>query len=218
MSHAIALQGFNLLPYRARKRREVRQRRLTILLAASFAGGAAAGAMLGWDALQRARLDERRAALETSLKASSAQSAEHARLVRAEAERRQALQAAQPLAVPRDRFLALLDALADTPPEHGVSLQRVSQRPDEVELAALAPDSRTAARWLKRLEGVRGVQSVEVVEMKRRADTPSAPGKKNVAAAVPERYEFAALVRYARSEPVGKAAAKVSSVSKGGRS
>jgi Tfp pilus assembly protein PilN len=217
MSHAIALQGFNLLPYRARKRREMRQRRLAILLAASFAGGAAVGAVVGWDALQRVHLDERRTALETDLKASSAQTAEHARLVRVEADRRQALQAAQPLAAPRDRFLALLDALADAPPEHGVSLQRVSQRPDEVELAALAPDSRTAARWLKRLEGVRGVQSVEVVEMKRRVDAPSASGKKDGAVAVPERYEFAALVRYARSETAGKAA-KVSPVSKGSRS
>ncbi len=68
-------------------------------------------------------------------------------------------------------------------------LQRVSQRTDEVEIGALAPDSQLAARWLKRLEHARDVQSVEVVEMKQRA----------------ERYEFTALVRYQRSEkPVAK--------------
>ncbi|KND61025.1 Type IV pilus biogeneis protein PilN [Candidatus Burkholderia verschuerenii] len=184
---------FNLLPYRYKKRRALRQRRLAVLIAASVAGGAALGAVVGWDAFERARLDAERATLETSLRASNAQVDEHARLTRAEAERRRARQQAQPLAAPRDRFLALLHALADTPPERGIALQRVSQRTDEVELAAFAPDSPSAARWLKRLEDVAGVQSVEVIEMKRRADTASA---------VPERYEFTALVRYPRGAMV----------------
>lgn len=210
MNAAVMLDGFNLLPYRARKRREVRRRRLALLGAMSLAGCAAVGAVAGWDAFERARLDERRVALEASLRASGAQIDEHARLVRAEAERRRAREAAQPLALPRERFLALLEALADTPPQRGVALQRVSQRTNEVELAALAPDSQTAAKWLKRLESLSGVQAVEVIEMKRRADVAASGRRAEKASAVlGERsghYEFVALVRYA-TDPAKKEAA-----------
>jgi Tfp pilus assembly protein PilN len=216
-AHAVLPDGFNLLPYRYRRRRALRQRRLAMLAVASFAGGVALGAVAGWDAFERARLDTQRVALETSLRASAAPSDEHARLTLDAAERRRARQEAQPLAVPRDRFLALLHALADAPAERGITLQRVSQRAGDVELAALAPDSPAAARWLKRLEGVSGVQSVEVIEMKRRAEA-STPGKRDTnAAASPERYEFTALVRY----PHGASAAgrvtpaRVAATSKG---
>ncbi|WP_250473222.1 fimbrial assembly family protein [Caballeronia sp. GAFFF1] len=187
----------------------MRRQRIAILAAAGLTGCAAVGGVVGWDAFERARLDHRRIALEATLRASSAQIDEHARLLRVEGERRRAREAAQPLAAPRDQFLALLDALADGPASSEVALQRVSQRTDEVELAALAPDSQTAARWLKRLEGLRGVQSVEVVEMKRRAETVS-PGRREVVAPVApvapaaDRYEFTALVRYAQaaSKPI----------------
>ncbi|MDR5821128.1 PilN domain-containing protein [Caballeronia sp. LZ043] len=193
---AAMLDGFNLLPYRARRRREVRRRRLALLAAASIAGCAAVGVVAGRDAFERARLTERRAALEASLLASSAPVDEHARLVRAAEERRRARESAQPLAAPRERFLALLEALADVPAQTGVALQRVSQRTDEVELAARAPDSQAAAHWLKRLEQVRGVEAVEVVEMKRR----SAVATRGVRGAPPSEgaghYEFVALVRY----------------------
>ncbi|WP_309931147.1 PilN domain-containing protein [Caballeronia sp. LZ032] len=193
---AAMLDGFNLLPYRARRRREVRRRRLALLAAASIAGCAAVGVVAGRDAFEHARLTERRAALEASLLASSAPVDEHARLVRAAEERRRARESAQPLAAPRERFLALLEALADVPAQTGVALQRVSQRTDEVELAARAPDSQAAAHWLKRLEQVRGVEAVEVVEMKRR----SAVATRGVRGAPPSEgaghYEFVALVRY----------------------
>ncbi|KAK44542.1 hypothetical protein BG58_24150 [Caballeronia jiangsuensis] len=196
---AAMLDGFNLLPYRARKRREVRRQRLALLGAVTLAGCAAVGAVAGWDMFERARLDERRMALEASLRTSGAQIDEHARLVRAESDRRRAREAAQPLALPRERFIALLEALADAPLQRGVALQRVSQRTNEVELAALAPDSQAAAQWLKRLERVRGVQAVEVVEMKRRAE-PAPSGKRGALPIVGEhsaRFEFVALVRYA---------------------
>ncbi|SAK85191.1 hypothetical protein AWB79_05893 [Caballeronia hypogeia] len=196
---AALLDGFNLLPHRARKRREIRRQRLALLGALSLAGCAAVGAVAGWDMFERARLDERRIALEASLRASGGQMEEHTRLVRAEAERRRARDAAQRLALPRDRFLALLEALADAPPQRGVALQRVSQRNNEVELAALAPDSHTAALWLKRLERLNGVRAVEVTEMKRRAEM-APPGKRKAMTAFadrPEHYEFIALVRYA---------------------
>ncbi|WP_277185990.1 PilN domain-containing protein [Caballeronia sp. BR00000012568055] len=189
MIGAVNHDGFNLLPYRSRKRRELRRRRLIVLAAAGLAGCAGVGAVGGWDAFERSRLDARRAALDASLRTSGAQAEEHARLTRAEAERRRVRQTAQPLAAPRDRFLALLETLAQTPAQRGVSLQRVSQRTDEVELAAFAPDSQSAARWIKGLERVRDVKSVEIVEMKRHVD----------------RYEFSALVRYTSQRQKGDA-------------
>ncbi|WP_321799760.1 fimbrial assembly family protein [Caballeronia sp. J97] len=208
--NAAMLDGFNLLPYRARKRRELRRQRLALIGAVSLAGCAAVAAVAGWDSFERARLDERRMALEVSLHASSAQIDEHARLLRAERDRRRAREAAQPLALPRDRFLALLEALADAPAQRGVALARVSQRTNEVELAALAPDSQAAAQWLKRLERLRGVQAVEVIEMKRRADAaPSA--KRGPSAPVAGRsahFEFVALVRYAADHSYDEAASR----------
>ncbi|MDR5855601.1 fimbrial assembly family protein [Caballeronia sp. LZ062] len=216
MTSVATVEGFNLLPHRARRRRSLRRQRFAILAAAGLAGCAAVGGVVGWDAFQQARLDDRRIALETTLRASSAHIDEHARLLRTEAERRRAREAAQPLAGPRDRFLALLDALAEAPAPGDVALQRVTQRADEVELAALAPDSQMAARWLKRLEALRGVQSVEVVEMKRRAETV-APGRRETVASrdsAAERYEFTALVRYASADgttrPARPAGAKAS--------
>jgi Tfp pilus assembly protein PilN len=210
--NAVMLDGFNLLPYRARRRRERRRQRLALLGAVSLAGCAAVGAVAGWDAFERARLDERRVALETSLRASNAQIDEHTRLVRAEADRRRACEAAQPLAVPRERFVALLEALADAPPQRGIALQRVSQRTDEVELAALAPDSQAAALWLKRLERLPGVQSVEVIEMKRRPEAAQ-PGKRVASMSMsiaepPAHFEFVALVRYARDRSRDQAASR----------
>lgn len=207
---AAMLDGFNLLPYRARKRREVRRQRLALLGAVTLAGCAAVGAVAGWDTFERARLDERRMALEASLRTSGAQIDEHARLVRAESDRRRAREAAPPLALPRERFIALLEALADAPLQRGVALQRVSQRTNEVELAALAPDSQAAAQWLKRLERVRGVQAVEVVEMKRRAE-PAASAKRGASPTVGEhsaRFEFVALVRYAPDHSRDEAASR----------
>jgi type IV pilus assembly protein PilN len=163
-------------------------------------------------------------ALETSLRASSAQIDEHARLVRAESDRRRAREAAQPLTLPRERFLALLEALADAPLQRGVALQRVSQRTNEVELAALAPDSQAASQWLKRLERLRGVQAVEVIEMKRRANT-AASARRDASTAFDEhsaRFEFVALVRYApdhsRDEAASRQARPVSTPAQGKRS
>jgi Tfp pilus assembly protein PilN len=123
--NAVMSCGFNVLPYRTRRRREVRRRRLAIFAAACVAGGAAVGGVIAWDAFEHARLMRQRDALEASLRASDAQAQEHTRLVSAQAESRRARQAAQTLAAPRDRFITLLEALADTPPQRGIALQRV---------------------------------------------------------------------------------------------
>jgi type IV pilus assembly protein PilN len=202
MTSFVLVDGFNVLPYRSKKRRDTRNRRLALLAAAALTGCAAVGAAAGWDAFERAGLDERRLALEASLRASGAKVAEHARLSEAEVQRRRARDTAAPLAAPAERFLALLDALAEAQ-QGGVALQRVSQRASEVELAAFASDSQAAARWLKRLEDVRGVQAVEVVEMKRPVPAPMRT-KTAQTSGVASGYEFTALVRWAVETPAAR--------------
>jgi len=202
---AVGLHAFNLLPYRSGARRRARNRALALLAGAGLAGCAAVGAVAGWDALERVRVEEKRDSLDVALRQLSAPVAEHARLVEAQALERRAKSAAAPIAEPRDRFLRLLDALARGTSPGNIGLQRVTQRASEVELAASAPDSHTAAAWLKALENVTGVRAVEIVEMRRRVvalrptavsvvqpDAVSSLGKTGP-------YDFIAVVRWTQS-------------------
>jgi Tfp pilus assembly protein PilN len=200
---AVGLHAFNLLPYRSGARRRARNRALALLAGAGLAGCAAVGAVAGWDALEQARIEEKRALLEVDLRQLSAPVAEHARLGEAQALERRAQSAAAPIAEPRARFLGLLDALARGTSQGNIGLQRVTQRVSEVELAASAPDSHIAAAWLKALESVTGVQAVEIVEMRRRVaaarstaasqpDVLHSPGKTGP-------YDFIAVVRWTQS-------------------
>ena len=165
---AVSLHAFNLLPYRSGARRRARNRALSLLAGAGLAGCAAVGAVAGWDALERVHMEEKRDSLHVALRQLSAPVAEHARLVERQALERRAQAAATPIAEPRARCLGLLDALAQGASRGNIGLQRVTQRVSEVELAASAPDSHTAAVWLKALENVTGVRAVEIVEMRRR--------------------------------------------------
>ncbi|QIE25179.1 fimbrial assembly family protein [Caballeronia sp. SBC2] len=202
---AISLHAFNLLPYRSGARRRARNRALALLAGAGLAGCAAVGAVAGWDALERVRIEEKRDSLDVALRQLSAPVAEHARLVERRALEQRAQSVAAPLAEPRARFLGLLDALARGTPQGNIGLQRVTQRVSEVELAASAPDSHTAAVWLKALEKVTGVRAVEIVEMRQRvaAVRPTAvavvrPGAVNA----PDKtspYDFIAVVRWTQS-------------------
>jgi hypothetical protein len=86
-----------------------------------------------------------------------------------------------------------------------IGLQRVTQRVSEVELAASAPDSHAAAAWLKALEKVAGVGTVEIVEMRRRvvAVQPPAvavakPGAANLQVKT-SPFDFIAVVRWTQS-------------------
>lgn len=200
---AVGLHAFNLLPYRPGARRRARNRALALLAGASVAGCSAVGAVAGWDALTRARLDEQRVVLDHALAKLSGPLAEHARLAEQEALRRRAESAAVPIAEPRARFLGLLDALAQGASQGNVGLQRVTQRVSEVELAASAPDSQAAAAWLKALEVVPGVRAVEIIEMRRRVTSMRSPSVKDVRAAsagMQDRsggYDFIAIVRWA---------------------
>ncbi|CAN7486231.1 fimbrial assembly family protein [Caballeronia sp. LjRoot31] len=210
----VSLHAFNLLPYRSGARRRARNRALALLAGAGLAGCAAVGAVAGWDALERVHIEEKRDSLEVALRQLGAPIAEHARLVEAQALERRAQSAAVPLAEPRARFLGLLDALARGTSQGNIGLQRVTQRVSEVELAASAPDSHTAAAWLKALEKVTGVRAVEIVEMHRRvvAVRPPAIAVAQPAAANSQGktspYDFIAVVRWTQSTS-GDAAPKV---------
>lgn len=195
-SHALSSNGFNLLPYRSRRRREARNRRLAALAGAAFVGGLAAGGVAVWEGSARARLDQGRLALQSSLDAMAAPLAEHARLVGEDGRQKAGRERAAPLAAARERFFVLLDALGGAQLPGGVTLQRISQRADEVELQALAADSQTAARWLKQLESVRDVRSVEVVEMRRHV----APARHATSSVPAGAYEFMALVRWGMTQ------------------
>jgi Tfp pilus assembly protein PilN len=201
----VSLHAFNLLPYRSGARRRARNRALALLAGASVAGCAAVGVLAGWDALERVRIDESRGALDVALAQLSTPVAEHTSLVEQEVLRRRAQRAAAPIAAPRARFLGLLDALARGSSQGNVGLQRVTQRVNEVELAASAPDSHVAAAWLKALENVKGVRAVEIVEMRRRLLSPASlrsPAVANVrpiAASLQDKtgaYDFIAIVRW----------------------
>jgi type IV pilus assembly protein PilN len=204
----VGLHAFNLLPYRSGARRRARNRALALLAGASVAGCAAVGVLAGWDALERVRIDESRGVLDAALAQLSAPVTEHARLVEQEALQRRAQSAAAPIAAPRARFLGLLDALARGSSQGNVGLQRVTQRVNEVELAASAPDSHAAAAWLKALESVVGVRAVEIVEMRRRVVSPASLRSAAVTAVQPVAansqdksgaYDFIAVVRWNES-------------------
>ena len=211
---AVSLHAFNLLPYRSGARRRARNRALAVLAGAGLAGCAAVGAVAGWDALERLHIEEKRDSLDVALRKLTAPVAEHGRLVERQALERRAQSAAAPIAEPRARFLGLLDALARGTSQGNVGLQRVTQRASEVELAASAPDSLTAAAWLKALENVTGVRAVEIVEMRRRvvAAQPSAKavppsGTVNLPAKT-SPYDFIAVVRWMQGG-AGEAAPKL---------
>jgi type IV pilus assembly protein PilN len=210
---AVGLHTFNLLPYRSGARRRARNRALALLAGAGLAGCAAVGAVAGWDALERIRIEEKRDSLDGALRQLRGPIAEHARLVEGQALARRAQSAAVPLAEPRARFLGLLDALARGTSQGNIGLQRVTQRVSEVELAASAPDSHAAAAWLKGLEKVAGVGAVEIVEMRRRVvavQPPAVTAAKPGAANLPGKtspYDFIAVVRWTNSA-VGNATPK----------
>ncbi len=211
---AIGWSGFNLLPYRSGARRRARNRTLAVIAGAGLAGCAAVGAMAAWDEMDRVRIDEKRNVLDVALQKLQEPVAEHARLVDTQALQRRAQTVAVPLAEPRARFLGLLDTLARVSSHGSVDLQRVTQRAQEVELAASAPDSHAAATWLKSLESASGVRAVEIVEMRRRtgAAASARPGSgqlarvgKTGAQDKAAAYDFVAIVRWTQGAVTGSA-------------
>jgi hypothetical protein len=198
---AVGLHTFNLLPYRTGARRRARNQALALL------AGAGSGRMccgrrgsglgcVGAEAYRRETRLARRgaAAIERADRgACSPGRAPSAGVAHTEC-RRATSRAARPVS-----------RLAWGTSQGNIGLQRVTQRVSEVELAASAPDSHAAAAWLKGLEKVAGVGTVEIVEMRRRvvAVQPPAvavakPGAANLQAKT-SPYDFIAVVRWTHS-------------------
>jgi Tfp pilus assembly protein PilN len=193
--------GFNLLPYRQRGARRARRRCLIECLVAVLAGCVAVTAWAGWDMLERARLEAKRAALETTLASLGVPLAEYRRLEgrRADLHRRMAL--VQKLAEPRARLLDLFDALSrETYP--GIVLREFKQAEREVTLVASATDSDASSAWLARLKGVGGIRSVDVADLRHVAALPVDDDLGAESA-----IEFAAHLRWdgAEAKPAGDA-------------
>jgi Tfp pilus assembly protein PilN len=169
--------GFNLMPYRQRDARRARRRLLLECVGAAAVGCAAVLAWAGWDALERARVDARRDALEATLASLGAPLAESRRLERMRADERSRAALAHKLSAPGARVSDLVDGLSREP-YPGVVLRELRQTNRDVTLVAQAGDSLTAAAWLARLGEIRGVRAVEAIDLQR-ASAPhgkAAPG------------------------------------------
>ncbi|QCP51232.1 fimbrial assembly protein [Trinickia violacea] len=184
------LGGFNLLPYRQRNARRARRRCLIECLVAVLIGCAAVTAWVGWEALERAGLDAKRDALELTLASLGVPLAEYRRLEGQRADLRKRTALAQKLVEPRARLLDLVDALSrETYP--GIVLRELKQTDREVTLIASATDSDASSAWLARLNGARGIQSVDVADLRHVAALPGNDGF-----GVGSAIEFAAHLRW----------------------
>jgi Tfp pilus assembly protein PilN len=182
--------GFNLLPYRQRDARRARRRCLVECLVAVLAGCAAVTAWAGWDMLERAHLEAKRVALETTLASLGVPLAEYRRLEGQRADLHKRVALVQKLAEPRARLLDLFDALSrETYP--GIVLREFKQTEREVTLVASATDSDASSAWLARLNGVGGIRSVDVADLRHVAASPGDDGLSAESA-----IEFAAHLRW----------------------
>jgi Tfp pilus assembly protein PilN len=185
------LGGFNLLPYRQRNARLARRRCLLEWVVAALAGFAAVLALVGWQAFERARLDERRASIEQSLTQLAMPLAEHAKLLRAQDEQRKGTARAMNLSEPLTHLRDLLNALSFEPGD-GVLLQQLRQREHETELLATSAGHIASAEWLKRLSAIHGVKGAEVSDLHR--STPRSGAVAAASATGP--IEFGAHLRW----------------------
>ncbi|TKC90787.1 fimbrial assembly protein [Trinickia terrae] len=187
--------GFNLLPYRQRDARRARRRFLIECLAAALMGCAAVSVWAGWEALVRARLDAKREALEATLASLAAPLAEYRRLEGLRADQHMRAVLAQRLSEPRERLVALFDALSrEADPD--VELRELKQTDHEVSLLASAKDSASSSAWLARLKAVRGVRAVDVSDLRH---VLALPGDDVIGAG--NTIEFTAHVRWDGAAP-----------------
>jgi len=169
------LGGFNLLPHRQRKAELARRRCLIAWAAAALAGCVAVGALAGYQALEKARLDAQRGSVEQTLAQLAAPLAEHARLLHARDQQRADAARAKRLAEPLTYLRDLLDALSFEPGD-GVLLQQLRQRDHETELVATSRAHLDSAQWLKRLGAIRGVKRAEMSESHHASPKANADG------------------------------------------
>ncbi|WP_240162859.1 fimbrial assembly protein [Paraburkholderia sp. Cy-641] len=173
------LGGFNLLPYRQRNARLARRRCLRDWAVAACVGAAGVLAFAGWQAVEKTRLEARRALAEQALAQLAAPLAEHAKLRRAQDEQRNDAARATSLSVPLAHLLDLLEVLSFEPGD-GVVLRQLRQREYETELLATSRSHVASAEWLKRVGAVHGVQGAEMRDLHRPATRGGAATDKTV--------------------------------------
>lgn len=160
------LGGFNLLPYRQRDARRARRRCLLEWAGAALIGCGAMLVLAGWQVYERARLEAQRSSIERTLTTLAAPLAEHATLVRAQDDQRQAVVRARSLSEPLVHLRDLLDALSFEPGDK-VVLQQLRQREHETDLLATSRGHLAPADWLKHLSAIRGVKGADVSDLRR---------------------------------------------------
>jgi type IV pilus assembly protein PilN len=190
------LGGFNLLPYRQRNARLARRRRACEWIAAVLAGCAAVLALGGWQAVEKARIDARRASIEHALTQLNAPLAEHAKLLRAQDELRQHAARATSLSEPLAHLLDLLEALSFEPGD-GVVLRQLRHREHETELLATSRGHLASAEWLKRVGAIHGAKGVEMSDLHRPTTRGNFPADESVSGPV----EFGARLLWDESAP-----------------
>lgn len=164
ITRPVWIGGFNLLPYRQRDARLARKRRVVEWLVAALCGCVAVAAVIGWQALNRARVDAMRETAERTLAGMSSPLAEHVRLVREASDERQQNMRATALSEPLVHLLDLLDAMSRDPIEE-VVVRQLRHREHETELLAVSTDHAAAAAWLNRLGTVRGVRDAGLSDL-----------------------------------------------------
>jgi hypothetical protein len=163
---SLKIGGFNLMPYRQRDARRERRRRALEWLAAALAGSAAVLTLAAWHAIERARLDAQRSALERTLAQLAGPLAEHARLTRELEEARVHTARAAVLSEPLGHLVGLFDELSRMPAED-VIVQQLRHRSERTELLAASHGHAASAAWLKRLNALPGVQGADLSELHR---------------------------------------------------
>ncbi|WP_233803713.1 fimbrial assembly protein [Paraburkholderia sp. HP33-1] len=197
------LGGFNLLPYRQRNERLARRRCMRDWAVAACIGVSGVLLVAGWQSFATARLDARREAAGQALARLAAPLEEHAKLSRAEEERRKAAARAASLATPLVHLRDLLDALSFEP-GGSVVLRQLRQRELETEVLATSSSHIASAEWLKRLGSIHGVQGAEMRDLHR----PTGQGGASIEQAIGGPVEFDARLRWGDPPPKATRALK----------
>ncbi|MBI0326563.1 pilus assembly protein PilN [Burkholderia plantarii] len=202
------LGGFNLMPYRQRDARLRRRRRAAELAGAACVGMAAAALSCAAQALERARLDTRRAAIEQQLVQWAPRVRALDAAAREAAARRRHETAAAERARPLARAMALFDALRALD-YRSVVLLGLRQADGTAQLDARARDPLAAARWVARLRETRADWRVEVAGIDAGRGEPAAGRAGSI--------RFVVRIRWPQDDPRPRAAVSHSGATGGGR-
>ncbi|MBP0594035.1 fimbrial assembly protein [Paraburkholderia sp. LEh10] len=163
------MRGFNLLPHRQRDARLARRRRYAEWAGAALCGCIGVSMLMGWQAIERTRVDRQRESIERRLATLAPPLAEHARLISEARSERLQNQRAMTLAEPLVHLLDLLDALSEEP-SGAVFLRQMRHRERHTELLAVSADHAASAAWVNRLATLRGVTDSDLSDLRRAAN------------------------------------------------